>query len=586
MKKQILLLFLWCCTTLAGQDASEISLAQIFNATRVNSDIELQLLNRRCKELDLALFFRRIDNSNEIEACIEFRGNILTIPRDLLQTIYIHLNSIDSYSISTAKVRVYDKNNLISNEEVVTTNARLQKCHDALEKVLGQKFNAGATPRIAICGSGGGLRAAISTAGLLKAFDEDGIFDAILYQAGVSGSTWTIAPYTLSDKDHFKDFHPLLLDRIVNGFMKKGPKEMFDDIQEALPTIAELMIRKLIFKDLPTLIDIYGFVLGETLLIEQDSNLHTGMHTMQKFVAQGQRPYPLLTAIVPHDDGTNYDWFTFSPHEVACDDYISGVPSWAFGRYFEKGASTNRAPHHPISFCLGVWGSAFSLSFYEFYMLTLQHLEPKSVFGPLLKELSQPSQFGDFRIFPAIVRNFTYKMPNLPRSEFQMNTLVDAGISINLPMPPLLNPGRKVDIIIVCDASGDVLGAQQLYFAQKYAINHNLPFPAIDYNGISNRPFSVFDDGPGSPAPIIIYVPMVKNPNYSTTFDPQDHLQKGFLNSGNFDYSLDQAHLLSGLLETAAHELKPTLLNVLKTVIQRKSKSAMFTQIKIGREFA
>jgi hypothetical protein len=571
MKKQFLCILFFYCLRLIAYDITEISLEQIFNTAHIASDEELQLINRRCKELNLNLFFIRDENSNQPHAYIEFRGNIISIPQELLASIYTSLTTQDNNAYRIAKVRTFTPETSLCIEEIEATNARVQECNKTFETLLHQKIDHDRTPRIAVCCSGGGIRACVATAGFLKGLDQEGLWNTITYLAGLSGSTWAIAPYEISDNDNFKDFHPILLDRIVHGFMNKPPKEMIKDIAEALPTIAELLIRKLIFRDTPNIIDVYGFCLAETLLSEKDSCLNTTLVHQQKNVVKGQRPYPLYTAIVPHNDGIRYDWITFSPYEIMSDDFASGVPTWAFGRSFENGISTNKAPALPLGFCMGIWGSAISVSFEEFYNLILDSLEPKAVFAAL-KFLAQETTIGDIRIFPAIIRNYTYKMKDLPRSEKERNTVVDAGISINLPLPPLLNIDRNVDIIIMMDASADVLGAQQLRFAERYAADHNLPFPRIDYNGINDRPFSIFDDGFYSPAPIIIYVPMVKNANYSTTFDPQDHLQPGgFLNTGNFDYSIEQAKLLSGLLEQSAHELKPALLEVMKKVIKRKS---------------
>ena len=192
--------------------------------------------------------------------------------------------------------------------------------------------------------------------------------------------------------------------------------------------------------------------------------------------------------------------------------------------------------------------------------------------APTLQQLSQPNIFGESRVFPAIVNNFTHNMKGFPRSTHALNTIVDSGISINLPIPPLLNPDRHIDIIIICDASGDVINAPELQKAQAYALAHNLPFPNINYSGITSQPFSIFDDGPSSKAPVVVYVPMIQNNTYSTTFNPQNNLGNGqFMSTFNFDYSLSQAHLLSGLFEEAINELKNPLIATIKNVIQRKS---------------
>lgn len=45
-------------------------------------------------------------------------------------------------------------------------------------------------PVIAILGSGGGFRAMVGFAGVMKALYESGILDCATYIAGLSGSTW------------------------------------------------------------------------------------------------------------------------------------------------------------------------------------------------------------------------------------------------------------------------------------------------------------------------------------------------------------------------------------------------------------
>lgn len=47
-------------------------------------------------------------------------------------------------------------------------------------------------PVIAILGSGGGFRAMVGFAGVMKALYESGIFDCATYIAGLSGSTWYV----------------------------------------------------------------------------------------------------------------------------------------------------------------------------------------------------------------------------------------------------------------------------------------------------------------------------------------------------------------------------------------------------------
>ena len=59
----------------------------------------------------------------------------------------------------------------------------------ALEKFLGERLEG----RVALCGSGGGLRAATAFLGLLAEAETCGLLEATTYAAGVSGSCWTLA---------------------------------------------------------------------------------------------------------------------------------------------------------------------------------------------------------------------------------------------------------------------------------------------------------------------------------------------------------------------------------------------------------
>jgi len=66
-------------------------------------------------------------------------------------------------------------------------------------------------------------------------------------------------------------------------------------------------------------------------------------------------------------------------------------------------------------------------------------------------------------IDPAAIPNYVRGMedvlpPSCPESIFQDDhlRLMDAGMSNNLPIYPLLRPGRDVDIIVSFDASADI----------------------------------------------------------------------------------------------------------------------------------
>ncbi len=440
-----------------------------------------------------------------------------------------------------------------------------------MERLIGTTIPLKKTPRIAVCCSGGGVRASLATAGLLSGLHEIGALDATTYVSGLSGSTWTIAPWMLCQKP-FSSFYPEMLKRITNGFTHRSSEELMEAIEETLPIMGEYLLKKLIFKDIPSVIDLYGYILARTLLqqsLKEADYFSIDLADQQMFLSH-DRPLPLYTAVIPHDDTIHYAWLTFSPFEVSSDDLQSGVPAWAYGREFNQGTSVNNAPPLSMGFLLGLWGSALSVSFEEAYGMMIDSLEPKSLFSAL-KYLIQATSIGDTRFFPAYINNITHNMHPLAFHDHQHTTVIDAGLTINLPLPPLLNRDRDIDIIIICDASMNVMGAPELQKAEEWARAHKAPFPYINYKHISEQSFTVFDDGPDHPeVPIVIYVPMLKNPRFSSSFDPQEHLElSGFMNTLNFDYSHEQATALAGLMRQSARDIKDDLIRAIKRIIAR-----------------
>lgn len=551
-------------------NARDITLEDIFLRADLISSEEIDSLNKKCNELNLALSFDAKDTKRN--AYLTVRGLTFSIPQQLLENVYGLLSQENTYNNQKAYVRVCDETTSMGYEEKKMITQRLKTCKAAIENLLGKKITSQQVPRMAVCCSGGGVRAAIATSGFLAGLEQEKVLPCVAYASELSGSTWTVAPWMYTNDD-FCTFYPNLIKRITHGFLHTSPATGIKDLKNALPTIAYYFIKKLIFNEIPTVIDIYGYCLALTLFDEglKDHYLTVDLADQKAFLQDGSRPFPLYSAVIPHDDNEHYSWVTFSPDETSILDFYTAVPTWSYGREFNKGASTTFAPPLTGGFLLGLWGSALSISCEEMYRMVLDSLEPKSLFKPL-KQILESTTIGDTRMFPAEIRNVTYQMPQFPYTNEKRTTLVDAGLDFNIPLPPLLTHDRNIDIIIICDASGDVLGAPELQRAEKWANENNIPFPKIDYKGISDRPYTIFDDGKKSNAPIIVYVPMVYNPKYSTLFDPQESLGLGkFLNTLNFQYSEAQAYMLSGLFIEAIHELKPDLVKTIQTVVDRKA---------------
>jgi len=96
------------------------------------------------------------------------------------------------YAAAQATVRV---EKTLSSQEVAAINKRIAHTKTFLEKEIGAKISGDKFPRIAICLSGGGMRASICACGLFAGLDDVGLLDTVSYVAALSGSTWFLAHY-------------------------------------------------------------------------------------------------------------------------------------------------------------------------------------------------------------------------------------------------------------------------------------------------------------------------------------------------------------------------------------------------------
>ena len=370
-------------------------------------------------------------------------------------------------------------------------------------------------PTIAMCGSGGGLRAMVSSCGSYQSAQEAGLFDCVTYTAGVSGSCWLQALYYSSIGkqnhgkilDHLKSrigthiaFPPSALDLLTtaptNKYLLSGFVEKFQgDLK------AELGV-----------VDIYGLLLAARLLVPrhdlQVNNKDLKLSNQQAYLAKGRHPLPIYTAVrheipleavVSKDDPVNtadveatkerakqeswFQWFEFTPYEFFCEELDAGIPSWAVGRQYQNGSSVPHAdnlhlPEYRLPLLLGIWGSAFCATLAHYYQEIRPVVKGFTSFVGIddliegrTEELAKVHPFE-----PASIPNYVLGLrdqlpPTCPKSIFQSAhlQLADAGMSNNLPLYPLLREGRDVDILIAFDSSADIKAGNWLSVADGYA---------------------------------------------------------------------------------------------------------------------
>ncbi|KAM7202857.1 Acyl transferase/acyl hydrolase/lysophospholipase [Rhypophila sp. PSN 637] len=418
----------------------------------------------------------------------------------------------------SAKVRVSDH---LCDEEKTFLARRRKVTAVALAKYLGleeSEVDPDDVPVIAISGSGGGLRALVAGSGSFLATAEDGLFDCVTYTSGVSGSCWLQALYNSSiTGNDFQRFIDHLGTRL--GVHIAYPPTAFSSLVSA-PTNKYLLsglVEKLKGDTGASvgLVDAYGMLLAARLLVpkgelevnEKDFKLSS----QREYIQYGQNPMPIYTAVrheIPELDEKEPDdtspvseqakdrakreawfqWFEMTPYEFFCEEFAAGIPTWAMGRKFTDGADVSeeknyRLPEVRMPLLLGIWGSAFCATLSHYYReirplvqgITGMQALDEMVWGRN-EDLSKVHP-----IDPATIPNFVHGMHGkLPSTvpdrlyDSEYLELMDAGMSNNLPIYPLLRPGRDVDVIIAFDASADIKTDNWLSVVEGYAVQRGI----------------------------------------------------------------------------------------------------------------
>jgi len=415
-----------------------------------------------------------------------------------------------------ASVRVSSE---LCKEEKAFLSKRKKATTTALAKYLGlpvEEVHPDDVPCIAMVGSGGGLRALVAGTGSLLASSEDGLFDCVTYTAGVSGSCWLQALYHSSlggrrlDKivDHLKariGIH-IAYPPVALAALNSAPTNKF---------LLSGFVEKL--KGDPAsefgLVDVYGLLLAARLLVPKgevgvdDRDLK--ISNQQDYLKDGEHPMPIYTAVrheIPIIEESSelekatdspsqetkekakkeawFQWFEISPYEMFCEEFGAGIPTWAIGRKFENGKDIAqdddgfRVPELRLPLMLGIFGSAFCATLSHYYKEVRPLVKGLVGFGGIddMIEGRNEDLSKVHPILPASIPNFAYKMDDrLPKTtpeSIYKNThlqLMDAGMSNNLPIYPLLRPGRDVEILIAFDASADIKTENWLSVADGYA---------------------------------------------------------------------------------------------------------------------
>ncbi|KAF2817344.1 FabD/lysophospholipase-like protein [Mytilinidion resinicola] len=441
----------------------------------------------------------------------KLQNELSMAPGSLAEEIWYEANDpeINPEIIWDAVVRV---SNDICTEEKAFLEKRRAHTRRAISKYLGvaeRDIHPEDVPTIAMCGSGGGLRALVAGSSSYLSAHEAGLFDCVTYTAGVSGSCWLQTLYysSMTGQSHQK-----LIDHLKN---RLGVHIAFPPAALPLLTCAptnKYLLSGLVEKSkgIPDadfgIVDIYGLLLAARLLVPKSElsvdEYDFKISNQRRYIDDGSHPLPIYTAVrheIPLAEQSDmkdpvavsakarreawFQWFEFTPYEFWCEELEAGIPTWAVGRKFENGKTVWRQnglalPELRVPLLMGIWGSAFCATLSHYYREIRPIMRGLAGFDGIDQLISERDEelIKLHPIDPAGIPNFALGMRDVlpsscPESIHKTANLqlMDAGMSNNLPIYPLLRPGREVDILIAFDASADVKTDNWLKVADGYA---------------------------------------------------------------------------------------------------------------------
>jgi cytosolic phospholipase A2 len=439
----------------------------------------------------------------------KFQNELSVAPGSLAQEIWREANDpeINPEILWDANVRVSDN---LCKEEAAFLARRKQHTAKALATYLGireSEIHPDDIPVIAMCGSGGGLRALVAGSASYLCSKEAGLFDCLTYTAGVSGSCWLQTIFFTSTG---AQSHQQIIRHLKNrlGVHMAYPPAAFALVNSA-PTNKFLLtglVEKL--KGMPDadfgIVDVYGMLLASRLLVPK-TELGVDMEDLKisnqrRYIDYGHNPMPIYTAVrheIPLAEKKAdpaaakemarheawFQWFEFTPYEFWCEEAGAGIPTYSVGRSFKGGKTVWREndlslPEVRVPLLLGIWGSAFCATLSHYYKEIRPVMKGLAGFAGIDQMIAERDDdlVKVHPIDPAAIPNFTLGMEHLlpsscPDSLFKDShlQLMDAGMSNNLPIYPLLRPGRNVDVLIAFDASADVKSDNWLSIVDGYA---------------------------------------------------------------------------------------------------------------------
>ncbi|SPO21832.1 probable lysophospholipase (lpl) [Ustilago trichophora] len=436
-------------------------------------------------------------------------------------------------------------------------------------------------PRLGFALSGGGLRAMLVGSATLQGFDArnqtanqrgtGGLLQLAEYVAGLSGGSWATASLAMSNWATTQSLKDNIWDLESNLIVPEDGKVSF------YASILAAVAGKRTEGYQTSLTDYFGLSIAEKILNgstygNKFSVQWSDVKNTSKFT-DASMPFPIIIAderepdelIIPR----NTTIWEFNPYEFGSwnPNVSAFIPIEILGSSLNNGTSVL-----PNGECVGgyesvAWVTGTSATLFSGLYLQLISSSSDSIIVDALRKIAEAvsDQQNDVSSVPNPFYGYTGE-GNVQVTDFRNITLVDGGLdNENVPLWPLVEPARDLDVIIAIDSSADVTNwpnASALYqtsLRAQYATYNQYAFPVMpDTNTVVNRGLNTrpvfYGCSPttnitnanssfnNTKTPLIVYLP---NYPYSTLANVSTY-QLDYSNSlaqGVIDNSVDMATL-------------------------------------------
>ncbi|KAJ5579824.1 uncharacterized protein N7459_005809 [Penicillium hispanicum] len=423
--------------------------------------------------------------------------------------------------------------------------------------------NSSNLPNIGIAVSGGGYRAMLNGAGAVKAFDSrtenattsghlGGLLQSATYFAGLSGGSWLLGSIyinnftTISSLQTHTDGAVWQLGNSILEGPDTGGVQILDSASYFKDLADAVEAKKKAGFD-TSITDIWGRALSYQMFNASNGGID---YTWSSIAAtpdfqQGNYPMPLVVADGrnPGEEvvGSNSTVYEFNPWEFGTfDPTIYGfVPLKYLGSRFVGGSLPSNescvSGFDSAGFVIGTSSTLFNQ-----FLLQLNTTSLPTFVKNILSDILYKLDKADDDIAAYDPNPFYhYNNHSSPYAQQTELDVVDGGEDLqNIPLHPLIQPERHVDVIFAVDSSADTtyswpngtaLVATYERSLNSSGIGNGTVFPAVpDQNtfvnlGLNTRPtfFGCNSSNMTGPSPLVVYLPNYPYSSYSnvSTFD-------------------------------------------------------------------